>query len=64
MVRNRVRRRLRAIVRQLSPRMETGWDVLIVARPGAVTASYGQLVEVLERLLRRAGILRDEESRP
>ena len=57
-VRNRVRRRLRAIVRALSSRIETGWDVLIVARPGAVEASFEQLAAALERLLRRAGVLR------
>lgn len=57
-VRNRIRRRLRAIVRGLSPRIEPGWDVLIVARPGAVEASYEQLAVALERLLRRAGVLR------
>ncbi len=62
-VRNRIRRRLRAIVRELSPRIEAGWDVLIVARPGAVGAGYRELVIVLERLLRRTGVLRDEETR-
>ncbi len=56
-VRNRIRRRLRAIVRGLSSRIEAGWDVLIVARPAAVDASYEQLTAALERLLRRAGVL-------
>lgn len=60
-VRNRVRRRLREIVRSLTPRVERGWDVLIVARPGSAGASYAQLREVLARLFARAGILASKE---
>ncbi len=59
-VRNRVRRRLREIVRSLLPAVEPGWDVLIVARSGAVSASYAQLREVVARLFVRAGIVRPE----
>jgi ribonuclease P protein component len=59
-VRNRVRRRLREIARSLLPRVAPGWDVLIVARVGAVAASYAQLHEVVARLFERAGILGPE----
>ena len=61
-VRNRVRRRLREIVRFLAPRVETGWDVLIVARPDSASASYRQLCESLTRLLARSGILAGREG--
>ena len=50
-VRNRVRRRLREIVRALSPRLRPGWDVLIVARPPSASASYAELAEAVERVL-------------
>ncbi len=56
-VRNRVRRRLREIVRSLAPCVESGWDVLVVARPESVSASYAELRETLARLFRRVGIL-------
>lgn len=59
-VRNRVRRRLRAIVRGFGSRLVLGWDVLVVARPASVAATYQQLAAVLERLMRRSGVLRDE----
>ena len=58
-VRNRVRRRSREALRRLGPRLAPGWDVLIVARPAAATASYHELSTSLERLLRTAHIVRD-----
>jgi ribonuclease P protein component len=56
-VRNRVRRRLRAALRDLAPRVEPGWDLLVVARPAAVQASYTDLRATLERLLRGEGLI-------
>jgi ribonuclease P protein component len=56
-VRNRVRRRLRTLLRSLGPAVAPGWDVLIVARPASAAASQAQLGEALERLLRGAGII-------
>jgi len=49
--RNRVRRRFRAILRQHSDDRGHGWDILIVARPAAVDASFEELRTALERLL-------------
>ena len=50
--RNRVRRRLREILRHVPNGSGHGWDILIVVRPAAVDASYGELRAALERLLR------------
>ncbi len=61
-VRNRVRRRLREIVRSFAARVTPGWDVLLVARAGSVSASYAELRDVVARLFGRAGILRPEGS--
>lgn len=61
-VRNRVRRRLRTILRGMAGRIPPGWDVLIVARPGAANASQLELAQGLERLLRSAGILRSTDD--
>jgi ribonuclease P protein component len=59
-IRNRIRRRLREILRALGPRLRPGSDVLVVARPPAVAATFQELRQALERLLRQSGVLRDE----
>lgn len=53
--RNRVRRRMREAARQLPVR--EGYDVVVTARPGAMTASFWELRRHLERQLRRAKLL-------
>lgn len=56
-VRNRVRRRLREIVRKHQHEIvDFGW-VVTVARPGAAQASYGELEDEWLRLAKRASIL-------
>ena len=50
--RNRVRRRLREILRHAPHDTGHGWDILIVVRPPAVDASFDELRTALERLLR------------
>jgi ribonuclease P protein component len=52
-VRNLVRRRLRAAIRRSTNRPDGGWDILLVARPESATASYRELTSALERLLDR-----------
>ena len=59
-VRNRVRRRLREVLRAMAPSFQPGWDVLIIARPAIVEADHRTLVETLRRLLQRGGVLRGE----
>ena len=56
-VRNRVRRRLRAIIDQLSDRLVPGTMLVIIARYTAPKARYQDLVADLEMLAKRAGIL-------
>lgn len=59
-VRNRVRRRVREALRLRYGAIEPGWDIVIVARPGAGDASYRALAAALESLLRRASLLEAE----
>ena len=58
--RNRVRRRLRELVReQLRERQATmgaGWDLLLIARPEAAIASHAELRAALRSLVERSGI--------
>jgi ribonuclease P protein component len=61
-VRNRVRRRLRTVLRSMSGRLAMGWDVLIVARPAAATATQAELGAALERLMVGARLLEQEKG--
>jgi ribonuclease P protein component len=52
-VRNRVRRRLRAALRARLDGLVMGQDVLVVARPSSAHASWQELCQALEQVLRR-----------
>ena len=54
-VRNRIRRRMREIVRRLP--LGEGWDMLIIARTGAADAAFVDLRDAVERLASRLGIV-------
>jgi len=56
-IRNRVRRRLREIVRRHRLELREGFWFVLVARYEAVTATYSVLEDELLRLARRASIL-------
>lgn len=60
-VRNKLRRRLRAIYRLHEAELKPGFDIVVVCRAGAVTASYQRLERDFLRLARRNGLLRKEE---
>lgn len=62
--RNRVKRRLREIVRLRLDDVEPGHDCLFVARAGAATSGYAQLEEAVLQLLRRSGVLIDVRAEP
>ncbi len=59
-VRNRVRRRLREILR--STLLKPGWDIVLVVRPKASAAEFAALRESVVRLSRRAGLLAEEHE--
>lgn len=56
--RNRIRRRLREALREVlraqPPRR--GFDLVVIARPVAAEASYGELKRGLEQALKKAGL--------
>ena len=61
--RNRMRRRLREALRRAAPlEARRGFDYVIVARPQALEAGFGQLVSELARAMRLVGE-RPERSR-
>jgi len=57
-VRNRIKRRLRAGMRPLCTVLEPGWDMVVIARQLASQATGPQLSADLDRLLGQAHLLR------
>ena len=60
-MRNLVRRRLRAVVREFGERVQGEVDLVTVARFRAGSATYGQLRSEWARLARKAGVLNESE---
>ena len=54
-MRNRVKRLLREIMRSTS--LQTGWDIIFIARSYTAGVSYAELAAAVEGLLSRAGLL-------
>ena len=54
--RNRVKRLLREILRQTP--LQSGWDIIFIARPAAATADYASLEKSVNDLLSRAQLLK------
>ncbi len=50
-VRNRVRRRIREILRGMDRTGAAGWDILVVARPASADATFAELRVALEPLV-------------
>jgi ribonuclease P protein component len=56
-VRNRIKRQLRAAFRHLLPSLRNGWDLVIVVRSDALQCDYPKFLQQLELLLVQAKIL-------
>jgi ribonuclease P protein component len=55
--RNRVRRRMRELVRARHGEMGAGWDLLVIMKPEARSATFAELGTALESALARSGVL-------
>ncbi len=56
-VRNRIKRQLRAAIRHLLPNISPGWLVVVVVHPQANQCDYGQFLRELEQLLVEAEVI-------
>jgi ribonuclease P protein component len=59
-VRNKVKRRLREILRPLN--LPDGWDIVIIARNTAATTDFGTLGRTIKHIFTRAGLMRVENE--
>ncbi len=55
--RNRARRLLREALRRFHPNIQTGWDLVLVARQPAALSNYQAVSAAMEGLLRRARLI-------
>ncbi|MDD2646594.1 MAG: ribonuclease P protein component [Patescibacteria group bacterium] len=56
-VRNKIKRRMRAIVRLSLSKIKPGYDIMILTRTEIVKLSYAELKSKLELLLKQASLL-------
>ncbi|MES1022516.1 ribonuclease P protein component [Gloeocapsa sp. BRSZ] len=58
-IRNRIKRQVRAAFRNLLPRIAPGWLLVVIVHPSAVQAQcdYGQFLQELEQLLTEAEVI-------
>jgi ribonuclease P protein component len=56
-VRNRIKRQLKAAIRSLLPHMNAGWLLVIVVRPSAIQCDYWQFLQELKQMLKMTEVL-------
>lgn len=61
-IRNRVRRRLREIIRLLHPQLKHGFDVVFIARAGIAEQPFVDVQRIVIELTRRANLLQESIS--
>ncbi len=57
--RNRARRLLREAVRRCAGAVAPGWDLVLIARSPLAGARQPEVVQAVQGLLKRAGVLRE-----
>ena len=61
-VRNRARRRLREIYRLHLDQLQTGWDIVLVARVRSIRGDYHAMTQSFLRQCKKLGILKENVS--
>jgi ribonuclease P protein component len=60
--RNRAKRLMREAMRALIPRLASGWDLILIARPALASSSLPEIREALHTLLRRAKLISPSDA--
>lgn len=58
-IRNRIKRRLRQLIRLKLSEIKKGIDVVLIATPGLETKDFWEIEETINRLFKKAKIIRD-----
>jgi ribonuclease P protein component len=56
-IRNRIKRQIRAALRELLPRIANNWQIAIIVRANAIECKYEHFLRELEKLLEKAEAL-------
>jgi ribonuclease P protein component len=62
-VRNRIKRRIRAALRELMPGFSTGWMIVVIVQPVAVKCNYKEILQELKQLLIEAEVFDGHSGR-
>ncbi len=60
-IRNRLRRRLREIMRTMP--LKTGWDIVLIGRPKAAETDFSRLKKAVKALLYQSELLAQEDEK-
>jgi ribonuclease P protein component len=60
--RNKAKRRLREAARALHTNLQSGWDLVLLARPGMLEAHWDEIVEAVRSLAADAQLLKKDED--
>jgi len=60
-VRNKIRRRLREILKKQLPNLKQNYNIIVVAKESIVDAPFDQLTIEIEKLLKKAALFEDEK---
>lgn len=61
-VRNKIRRRLREIIKKQLPNLKQNYNIIVVARDNISKASFVELENEFIKLTKKANLVKDEES--
>lgn len=56
-VRNRLKRQIKAAIRYLLPQIQSGWLLVIIVRPSAIQCDYWQFLRELEQMLKKIEVI-------
>ncbi|NJN48764.1 MAG: ribonuclease P protein component [Alkalinema sp. RL_2_19] len=59
-VRNRLKRQIKAALRLLLPQIKPGWSVVIIVRSSILGCDYWQILRELEQLLLKSEVIRGD----
>ncbi len=55
--RNRIKRRMREVVRSRCERTAAGWDIILIARQGAQSVDFEEIESAIDTLFKRARLI-------